>query len=235
MHARPYLLVGATALESARARARGAVEAWRESWGFDAAAAPLVSCLRASEADSLHGYGWRAWHKDGIPGAWVRETSDEREASRSIAQAVAERARTDLVTSLLAAFGAPRDGAFAAEPIPHDAQAAETGMVLVRVSSADAMIELLVSSAPVAHRDAPHRLPPRPALEAVRRATVRLSAEIGEVEIDLRALRSLAPGDVVRLGRSLDQPLALVASDGATVCHGHLGAHAGKRALDVVP
>jgi len=233
MRVRPYVLVGAGAIQSAIAGARAAVDAWRETWGFEDDA--QVSCIRASEADSLHGPGWRAWHKDGVPGAWVRLAPDEAAAPGSIAHAVAERARRDLVASLAAAFGARADGEFAAEPIPHEARAVGAGMIVIRVAWPGAAIEMLVASAPPANGPAQHRSAPIAPAEAIRGATVRLSAEVGQVEIDLRALRALAPGDVIRLGRSLDEPLTLVAPGGDTVCHGHLGASAGRRALDVVP
>jgi hypothetical protein len=48
--------------------------------------------------------------------------------------------------------------------------------------------------------------------------------------MDVRALRSLAEGDVIALDARIDRPLEVTSASGAPLCHAHLGSRAGRRA-----
>src|SRR6185437_15361567 len=73
-----------------------------------------------------------------------------------------------------------------------------------------------------------------PAMLAAQGASVTVHAEIGTVEVPVAAVRDLAPGDVIRVGRRLCDPIDLLEPDGTRLCGGHLGAFEGQRALDLV-
>jgi len=221
MNSRPYVLLGEGALAAHRTRASDALARWVEAWGL-----PALELAVACE-----------------PAARERFVAlDREELEREIAAAWGSAGRggapvlRDVVTAavgdLLEAL--ERDGATTrpGEELFARASGAVTWQVRIgaaRLSAACAHVPPAVK--PVA--DSGHGI--ASVRDAVDGATVTVAAEIGAVDLALATMQSLACGDVIRLGTRLAEPLAIVAADGTRVCGGHLGAHGGHRALELVP
>lgn len=58
----------------------------------------------------------------------------------------------------------------------------------------------------------------------VRTKPMKLSAILGEAEIDIGTLQSISIGDVIRLDIPIDKPTQLFTSEGIPLCKGYLGA-----------
>jgi flagellar motor switch/type III secretory pathway protein FliN len=259
MGARPFVLVGSSRLQEALARLGEAIREWRCAWGL-AREDMQLTCVSAS-AEAVLVAGWCAWRPSPDVCAWVRfeDRFDEclcaalfasaeawerpAHASASIAAEVAQAARDDLVAGLVAALrGRPIE---AVDRLDLDAPTDDlarrgSGAVVARCELAGAVLHVLMANEELAPRAARGELrAPREALPdphaAVQRVPITLSVEVGTVEIDLGTLRHLVPGDVLRLGTSLESPLAVMAPDDTILCRGHLGAHRGSRAIDLIP
>jgi flagellar motor switch/type III secretory pathway protein FliN len=63
---------------------------------------------------------------------------------------------------------------------------------------------------------------------------VRVVAQLGEAEIDIGTLQSLAVGDVIKLDTRVDQPAQIFSTDGTPLCHGHLGTRDGHKSLQLI-
>jgi hypothetical protein len=71
---------------------------------------------------------------------------------------------------------------------------------------------------------APAPLAPCDVRSAVGDATLALPVQLATLQIDLAALMAVRVGDVIRLGRSTEQALPVLAPDGASLLfHAHLG------------
>lgn len=92
----------------------------------------------------------------------------------------------------------------------------------------------------------PEALPPRPASpahpalplaplhHALSRLPVRLEVELCDTMLTLGHLDTLAVGDVLALPAGIDHPLRVTAPGAAPVCHAHLGAVQGHRAVELL-
>ncbi|WP_423199795.1 MULTISPECIES: FliM/FliN family flagellar motor C-terminal domain-containing protein [unclassified Cupriavidus] len=90
--------------------------------------------------------------------------------------------------------------------------------------------------------------PLTPVIHAMRRQSLRLTARLADIELDLGALLALQPGDVVTTGHGLDQPVTLYlntelspesgvdrAAGPAPLLSGHLGAVQATKAIQLLP
>lgn len=73
-----------------------------------------------------------------------------------------------------------------------------------------------------------------PRIDAIRKASLNLSAMLGEVDLTIGELNSLQPGDVVSFSVPTSSLLSLVNDDSREVCRGVLGEYDGHRALSIV-
>jgi flagellar motor switch/type III secretory pathway protein FliN len=69
---------------------------------------------------------------------------------------------------------------------------------------------------------------------ALSRTHVTLTAEVGEAELTLGHLRTLAIGDVIPLSSRIDQPLKIAGPGGTAVCRAHIGLVGDRRAVELV-
>jgi flagellar motor switch/type III secretory pathway protein FliN len=249
----PYVLVAGSALAAIEERLLEAARAWRARWGLTLEDLS-VACVRASGVEPVAGPGWRSWSRAGRAIAWHRvgeglepllarrlfadESPVAALSGATLCAEIAGHARDDLIAALLGAFGEPQAGeAPRIDPAvpPRSLHAMGAGAISVCIRVEDVLVELLGHAAGAR---ASARAPATPVSDpsiALSEATLTVSAEIGCAEVEVAELHALAPGDVIRLRRGLDRPVAVVGPDGTTLCHGHLGTHEGALALDVIP
>ncbi|HEY5801015.1 MAG TPA: FliM/FliN family flagellar motor C-terminal domain-containing protein [Burkholderiaceae bacterium] len=157
-----------------------------------------------------------------------------------LAPGVAAEAHADLTAMLLAAL-AP-DGAHAAGALTAVELAALTARgaasALAVLTLPNLVMQWLVPAALVPWQAAPaSAAPPRtPLRDALRALPVALTVEIGDADITVGHLRTLAAGDVIALNSRLDQPLHVLGPGRDTVlCHAHLGRQQDLRAIELIP
>lgn len=240
---------GDSTLSRGRELARGALQRWRARWGVQA---PGDAGSERYTAVAAPPRRWTAWSRGEVRVAWhvvdeglepalhVALFDGARDAARgSIGEEVARAAAADLVSGVLEALGVGAAGGcrpLEGEAPPAALEAAWSGAIVVRVDLGGAAVTVALAHEAVR----PWHAAPAPAAplvaheDAVQRAGLVLEAEVGTVEVALAELHALAPGDVIRLGRRLEEPIGVVAPGGATLCRAHLGRCDGAYALEVV-
>lgn len=164
-------------------------------------------------------------------------------APGAIAAEVAAQAWRDAWRRLAERFGAPRGASDAGGP-SCGAAVAWSGAALVTVPWWGAPLLLLVDGETCARAARPGAAtsPPRlgglsPLAPALATEAAQLQAVLEPFELELAALVTLRPGDVVRTAHRLDAPLSLAVAGGdgglAVVCEGFLGQVCGWRAIEV--
>jgi len=250
MQARPFVLVGDSALAALRVRVAAALEAWRVGWAVYAGSA-VRDCSRAIDAPLDE--GWHAWQAGGHtlarvrlphPAAWCDAlfgpSVECAPRADSVAMQLAAAARDDLLVEVAAAIRGTRcEGTLVLAPLDGALFRPGAGSVQLSLAVGACAMDWLVAhgemQAGMEARAASSAPTPLDRGAALRALPVTLQAEVGHIEIDAAALHALVPGDVIRLGSRLEQPLAVVAPDGAVLFRGHLGTSHGARALDLVP
>lgn len=233
MQSRPYVLLGESRLAALRAALETALRPWQQAWGL---APERIECaaLRAGAAAlwtpraAFEGAGARAWlaWPDELGGALERALCGAA-PGRGLAQALAARAQEALLQALGTALpGGRRVGALAPAPALYGAG---SGAALVQLHFGRQALAVLLDPAAVAALApaAPAALAPLPPCDlqaAVGSARLALPVQLGSIELDLADLMAVRVGDVIRLGRSAEQPLPVLAPDGAgALFHAHLG------------
>jgi hypothetical protein len=257
MTPRPFVLHGESALRALRERCAAAATRWSADWGvtLDERSIACSACDGESPAGAAP---WRSWRPAGAAVAWIADGDCEEAVAWAIAggeglprgpmrvtplvaQAAAE-ALADLVGALVQALRGKPGMPASLEPgqIAADVLAPGSGAVAVFLQLGPAVLGIVVPhrelALPASPRSArPPAIDVTPVVAAVQGTSVVVRAEMGTVEVAVAEVRDLAPGDVIRLGRRLADPVELVGPDGAALCRGHLGAYEGCRALDLVP
>jgi hypothetical protein len=234
MQSRPYILLGESRLAALRAALEAALRPWQQAWGLAperiecvalrAGAAALWTPRAAFEGDA-GAQAWLAW-PDELGGALERALCGAA-PGKGLAQALAARAQEALLQALGTAVpGGRRVGALAPASVLY---AAGSGAALVQLHFGRQALAVLLDHAAVRALApaAPAALPPLPPCDlqaAVGTATLALPVQLGSIELDLADLMAVRVGDVIRLGRSTEQPLPVLAPDGAgPLFHAHLG------------
>ncbi|MBV8464753.1 MAG: FliM/FliN family flagellar motor switch protein [Burkholderiales bacterium] len=259
MAVRNFVLLKQRDIIEAEDRARTALYTWLARWcGSHVDTALRCSPMPAADHFDNHGT-WSAFAAGGqssetlwchAPAGFERQLQAvlfdhddaslqvERHRDSALAQDVAHDAASDLTTSILSALAARPAVATGAEGARPDDTVFRpySGVALVTATVGNASLSLLL---PLSYLPKPNRpattamraaLAPLP--EALQNIAVRLDAQLGEIELPVAQLLSLAQGDVIRLPIRLDQELTLRAGD-TTLCHAHLGQSGGCRALEL--
>lgn len=260
MRTRPFALLGASVVNEVSRRITKGVEAWRSEWGLDNLPVD-VECMRAWEASSQHrNNSWQL--RCGTPGksvwlGWQPELerflqrqmfpSDQRhlmqsQSMSSIAAEGAEAAVKAMVDRIAQAFACQDDGIGVRDTTGPEENAfiAASGALLVRIKLGEQTVTCLIDHECV--RTAAGHTAAKPAEPIVRGARqgafnkipVTLPIEIGQVEVDVGNLLTLAVGDVIRLNTSVDRPLSVYGPGQQVLFNAHLGALEGKIAVEVV-
>jgi flagellar motor switch/type III secretory pathway protein FliN len=101
----------------------------------------------------------------------------------------------------------------------------------VQVLLAPELAARAVDAAPTARKGGDSLNPRRGAID---NRSVAIQVVLGEAELAVADLESLAPGDVIRLDRKLGDPLLVRNDVGDILCGAHVGAVGGRRAVQLV-
>jgi hypothetical protein len=248
MNVKPFNLLGRNEHDCLVQHGVRTLESWRDEWlvGELVVSAEIEQTLPPIRADAwskcfrvgahalrltLHG-GWEASLSAALLGV---SSGDEAEAmeAESLALGTIDRCLRALAASLLPG-GSPLLETPPSEFVEEGAVGIRckfsSGLVLTFVLSAESIEQLLMSKLPVAR--ALGGLTPRK--EAIGNETLALHVVLGEAEISLEELRTLAPGDVVRVDRRIGDPLAVQLDNGRTVAGAHLGIKGDHRAIQLI-
>lgn len=248
MKARAFGLLTATGLAAAQQRAAAAAEAWARDWlpswpGSVACSRHAPAAAGAAAAGYLVGEaeGLFVWVAEGglkTLAGWLfaRGRHAEAPAAGSLLEEVSREALAALMTAQL---GHGRGGtALQHLALPKRCDQPGAAAVDVEFIGPSGSLKLVycpdqtLAKAPAAGQ----RAGMEPLAAALQGQSVTVTAQLGEVEIDLQTLYGLAPGDVIRFDSRVDHSLALTiegqpALPAARAYLGQLGSH---RALEVV-
>ena len=255
MSARPWKLFGSHERAALAAAFEDALAGWCAAW-LPAPAAARAQCAPACEAPPRPGAEWT--RLSGAAQDWIAVASTEEER-QALARALcggadprlrapltgesalgAEAARAaleDLAATLLGAREPKHALGEAAAPAPEcfangsacysvALDIGGTAGAARLVTSADWTLRLL--RARRGRPAAPPRLAERRAALAAQRVALQVIA--GSIEMDVRALRGLAAGDVIALEARIDRPLGVTTASGTPLCQAQLGSRGGRRA-----
>lgn len=259
MQVQPFALLGASILDKIMRDVVSVMETWRSEWGLEKLSI-AAECIRAWEASPQQrnmpwqmryaGTGKEAWM------AWQPELtrfiqrqmfpSEQRHAIQllsapSIAAATAEEAVHRLASQLAGMLSFHTDDGKSMEAgRPKDAFfSVGSGALLVRITLGDQIVSCLLDHAcvqAVAGNALPRRDDPIPQSgfhNALENISVTLPIEIGQAEVNVENLLTLAVGDVIRLDTSVDKPLTVVGPAQEALFDGYLGTLEGKIAIEV--
>ncbi|MGK5049022.1 FliM/FliN family flagellar motor switch protein [Janthinobacterium sp. GB4P2] len=250
-----YTLLGNATLARLQDLLAQAARQWCAAWGVSREALQ-VDCGRAWEmnarvravlvATERHGGSWMAWPGDSLShlqdamflpqsGAFT-----SAETACAIASGVALEAATALRACMAKALapGVP-DAAVLREAPPPSLFQAGSGAVCIALSVGKftlrcvldaATVRTLATSVPAARLAPLQRIDYRKALQQV---AVSLPVDIGRADVGLGSLMTLGVGDVIRLDRSAELPLAVRGAQGSILFSGYLGSDNGQLALTI--
>ena len=262
MPIRDFRLLGASALDSVRVQAAAAVAAWAADWGlgpetwevrcarpeadlagvaWDGAWQVGARQLWLACPDSLSPALQLAMFGRGFGLEFGREFGHAGVEPR-LAPLAAGRARDALGAVLAAALlgeegGQPPGPGVAGQPAPH-LLARGAGTLCVTLAIGGAECRILLDSASVTLL-APGAWKAQPALapfrlfKALGATPVRLPVRLGQAELGLSALMSVAVGDVIRLERAADAPVEVLAPGGGAFLRGYPGQLDGMVAVEL--
>jgi len=260
MEARPYKLFGARERSLVAAALEESLAAWSAAW-LPAPAAARIDCAPACEAPARRaGRGAASWsllsaaHADWIAAAAGEDDlcalaqalcggADPRlraplTAASEIAAEAAARALGELCATLLSSPGGKSTRGEAAAP-PADAWSAGSACYSAEVAIGAGRVTLVTSAEWTLRllraRLGPAAAAPRPAERRAGVAGQRVALQVvaGWVEMDVRALRALAVGDVIALDARIDRPLSVATGSGMPVCSARLGSLGGRKAVSL--
>jgi hypothetical protein len=258
MRVRPFYLVGDAHLQACERKVRQAVADWAQAW-FATAPAIGVECVHADGAEAARmkvgamvagaAQEWfAAWPDAGFEAALACALAGNRvggaaEAIGSIERRLLDRVRADLVRQVAIASGVEAAAASEAaggetQELLQAAAAKGGGCVAASVALEGARLRLLVGPGLIKRMvESPRRLAPARRLDSCLEALVGKALEMqgvaGRVTLTIGDLQSLKAGDILRLDRSIGEPVLLESPGGQPVGQGYLGKSEGQRALQV--
>lgn len=257
MDAVPYSLVKGRDLEALRALVQQSADRWTAAWGT--ATSCEVMCERAPEWRHADAPGhWNILNQAGDRMQWLhwspaaleelqhclfsgsQSRTNRCAPSASVAMDVARDALHDLCTALQAIIGggAP-DSPSAASRVPQSAWRRGSGAVIVVLAMGNFKLHCLLNHAAVTHvLQSPawqkQGLAPTNLNRIFGQEPIRLTVRLGNADLTLAQLSTLAKDDVILVSSPVNQPLAVYAPDGSVVCQCHLGRKNGKAAIETI-
>ncbi|MFB9240298.1 FliM/FliN family flagellar motor switch protein [Massilia antarctica] len=255
MQVSPYCLLGASTLAALAQRCNTMLDAWAAAWGVERGACTL-ECARAWDSNALCPGQWQRHHAQAEQAVWIGWPDelaralqarlfppDQRHAPQpargaSLAAETAAEACAALADALAAA-AAPGVSA------PADSGAAAPAARLFRRGSGAVVVALRIAEQPMLcvlnhaclDLPAPEKLalPVRTDLRKVLGyMPVTLTVSLGQAEVDVSHLLTLAVGDVIRLESHVDQPVTVNGPGGEALFGAHLGSAEGAIVVEAV-
>lgn len=250
-----FKIVNQTELDAVRAHAEQARDVWLDHWMGSPGRQVGIDVVSAAglAADWGHGSRWLVGRINGRRiGLHAGDDLDrvllaalgsdpQPQPGGRMSERIVYQALQDLVICLLHRFGADtarialeRDG----EALLQEVRRPGSGFVGVKMRLDTAEIVVAIEwelAAP--GMDAPVRGSDLPSLssasESIGESKLKLAVVVGDAELDLGALAELARGDVIRLDKSLAEPLEVWIED-RPVCRAQLGAKNGGKAVQLI-
>jgi hypothetical protein len=255
MDARPFVLLADATIGALSSKLGAAVSAWSGDWGLDPSTLS-VHCARAWErpASALRapwqgcrgdadGMLWFAWNADfgaSLQGQIFPPDRDGRKApdASGLTADGALGALDDLCALLAGELGAQQRSEAPCLPAAMLFQEG-SGALCVTLTLGGQSLSMLIEHgriASLAQASAPApALPPLALRELASRLPLRLPVLAGRAEVRIGALATLAVGDVLRLDRALDRPLAVSGPDGSHAFSAYLARRGPDMLIEVVP
>lgn len=256
MTIRPYRLFGATEQQASLRQVGARLSTWASDWMVPRDIEPLVEIVPIASVPTNEmywelagagetpfvavGYGRTlSWQIPGLLFGDNLETS-KQVADNSVLDALACRMVRDLAERLLVASGVPNPKSphFWSGIPPVDMDKPGIACLAMKCSlKAGITISLLLWSETIdawANDIETHTgKPVVPVTRAIDRERVDVDIVVGEGELTIEELGTLAVGDVIPLGRKLSEEVAVRLATGAPLCKGFLGDMDGRMAVQV--
>lgn len=247
MLVRPYRPCTAKDVEAAKTQAAAACQAWARAWldpvtvsvdvePMETGGAALRAADPADSWYSLSGEFGTVWAPSSLAAPIAQAMFDEEAVGERRADGLAcEVGRQALCSLLCALAGSPLDAAPRLAARPEHLLEAGRPVLRQRIAiSSTAVLDMYVE---LPEKTASSTAAKRPALQALTMGlsgqSVEVRAVLGETEIELGVLHSLAVGDVLRLDGRLDDGIALWIGEKRLPCTGYLGSLDGQLAIEV--
>jgi flagellar motor switch/type III secretory pathway protein FliN len=256
---RPYLLFGGTELNRLEQTLALVTAAWAERW-LSAGSAEVRAEMLGAEAE--RNGDWLAL-KSGASAVYLKrpvgiykalalamfgdvaKAPGLSDAPSPMVAGTLASALQDLGAAVLAALNPAKespDVLSIAAPPPAETWDPGAGALMIRIECKPLQLRLLLpGSLSAAYlrgaetaRASPSAAPLENPLSMLATRSVRVAAQLGEAEIDIGTLQSLAVGDVIKLDTRVDQPAQLLSADGTPLCHGYLGTRDGYKSLQLI-
>ena len=254
MSVRPFKLYGESELSLAAERVAAVIRAWLEKWTtidptlLHVEVAPCSEQGAAQDPWKIAAASAESSIALSAEPEWLRLlpallTGQEGESPQpgSLGSALADDVLRDLFLQLLGHSGVKVGASLQCRTaaIPRNASRDGSGFLCVIANLAnDRQLRLLFWPDVAGHFSARSRSPGtraalRTAEQALERRPVKLEVAIGEAELTLDELQTLAIGDVIPLKRGLHEALTLQMDSTTPVCRGYLGRVRGQVALQI--
>ncbi|TWC11289.1 type III flagellar switch regulator (C-ring) FliN [Pseudomonas sp. SJZ085] len=236
--------VGTTRLRTARDRLPAVIRHWYEQWCFSDERHPCeVNCSALDDARELASTeGWlRARSAHGsisLAGDWrsivfgpAFHDAPEDESARYLLH----EAQLALVNTLLEALGQSGVSLLVADPSRPFSDALNA-RVLLRLQVGQLTLSLLLDAA-LLNAELEPPVPRKPLLErkqALGNARVKLSVRLPLASLSIGEMRDLRPGDTLRAGALLADPVSLRVADGPVVASGYLAKQRDQLAVQLI-
>lgn len=254
---RAFRLLGESALRALRGTLARVAADWAREWGISPALVE-VSVQRASDGVAARTLAWPRSVQSGGLEAWLGSSTDlgaelqrlmfaadpafvpDSGGAPELAPAAARRALDTLLDELAEAAMPGQQSVLrsAHAPVPEYLWERGSGALLAQLAVGRQHCRILLGSAAVqARQAAPAALPALAAVDleqSLSGVPVELRLVAGSARVGLGALLSLAPGDVVRLDRQADAPLALGTQSGHGLFDVYLGRSGEQLAVELV-
>ena len=265
MEIRPYALLKSSLLRQLEQRFDATLSTWRAAWGITSSDGTAVSCTRSWDApqreekwkahflsDSKTGSAKSIWlgHPDDFAKSLQRQMfpSDGRQVAlpdgrislASDGGATAARALQDAIAAECGFMAVHATDEKNARP-PAELFQHASGAVLISLKAGEQVLKVLLNHAAVESLlgaretvllDRLHKVD---LANALQHSAVSLKVGLGQVEVPVGQLLTLAAGDVIRLSAPIEKPLPVAGPDGQVLFGAHLGMSGGAKAIEAVP
>lgn len=247
---KPLVAWRETELALAAQAISGVLRAWETAWGLPADAM-VPRCVAV--ADVVAPEAWRLLGTNGSGTAWyaLDPGFEQRCASalwgvdRSsgpLAGAVQAACGADLLARCAACVQVRRDAPPSDPPaaLPRAGRwsgVAEVlpGWTLRVLLDPEVMAGLLARAAPGPRNEAASARPLAPVADATAGMRLALQVRLADCELDMARLQDLQPGDVLRVGHPLKEPLAVRDAADRLLFTGFLARSSGRKAVELAP